>query len=349
MTISELPAMSCLVTGGAGFVGSHLVDALVSGGHRVSVFDNLSTGKRHNILHHGGKVEFIQGDIRDMTALVQACQGKDVIFHKAAIASVSESVRDPQSTYEVNILGTGNVFEAAGQAKVKHLVFASSAAVYGPVEYPECHEGLLPKPASQYGLSKLVGEQYGQFYAGFNNMQVTCLRYFNIYGARQSQSSDYAGVISLFIGNLLSNKNLIVFGDGKQTRDFVNVADVVQANLKALANTGQYPFEILNVGRSQKLSLLDLIEGLKALGFQNFEVEHRPERRGDLRHSLSNIDKAKKLLGFCPEVAFKDGLAEVVEYIRLQRSENSLQAGEPLVQYTDRACKASSQSRSSFF
>ncbi|WP_303674155.1 NAD-dependent epimerase/dehydratase family protein [Vampirovibrio chlorellavorus] len=342
MTKSERSGMNCLVTGGAGFVGSHLVDALVSEGHRVSVFDNLSTGKRHNILQHGGKVEFIQGDIRDMPALTQACRDQDIIFHKAAIASVSESVRDPQSTYEVNILGTGNVFEAAGQAGVKHLVFASSAAVYGPVEYPECHEGLLPQPASQYGLSKLVGEQYGQFYSRFNHMQVTCLRYFNIYGARQSQSSDYAGVISLFIGNLLSNRNLTVFGNGKQTRDFVNVADVVQANLKALANTGQYPFEVLNIGSGQKRSLLDLIECLRALGFQNFEVAHRPERRGDLRHSLSSIEKARTLLGFCPSVAFKDGLAEVVEYIRCQKGScgDTLQAGEPLVNYTDKACNA---------
>jgi nucleoside-diphosphate-sugar epimerase len=342
MTMSELSGMNCLVTGGAGFVGSHLVDALVAEGHQVSVFDNLSTGKRYNIMRHGTKVEFIQGDIRDMSALAQACQGKDIVFHKAAIASVAESVRDPQSTYEVNILGTGNVFEAAGAAKVKHLVFASSAAVYGPMEYPECHEDTPLQPASQYGLSKLVGEQYGRFYAGFHNMQVTCLRYFNIYGARQSPSSDYAGVISLFIHNLLANKNLIVFGDGNQTRDFVNVADVVQANLKALANTGQYPFEILNIGSGQKRSLLALIEALRDLGFQRFDVEHRPDRRGDLRHSSSNINKAKKLLGFCPAVAFKDGLAEVVDYIRLQKesSMGSLQAGEPFVNDPDKACNA---------
>ncbi len=308
----------------------------------MTVFDNLSTGKRYNIMHHGANVEFIQDDIRNMSALVAACRGKDIIFHKAAIASVSESVRDPQSSYEVNILGTGNLFEAAGQANVKHLVFASSAAVYGPVEHTECHEGLLTQPASQYGLSKLVGEQYGQFYSKFNDMQVTCLRYFNIYGTRQSQSSDYAGVISLFINNLLSNKNLTVFGDGKQTRDFINVADVVQANLNALTQTGQYQFEIMNIGTGQKLSLLELIDALRALHDKGFEVEHRPERRGELRHSLSNIDKARKLLGFSPKVRFKDGLSEVVAYIRLQKesSYDSLQAGEPLIYSPDKACNA---------
>lgn len=335
--------MNCLVTGGAGFVGSHLVDALVAAGHRVTVFDNFSTGRRYNIVHHNTNIEIIQGDIRSMSAVVAACQGKDIIFHKAAIASVSESVRDPQSSYEVNILGTGNLYEAAGHAGVKHLIFASSAAVYGPVEVGCCHEDLPTQPASQYGLSKLVGEQYGQFYSGFNDMQVTCLRYFNIYGPRQSQSSDYAGVISLFINNLLSKKPLTIFGDGMQTRDFINVADVVQANMKALAQTGTYKFEILNVGTGQQLSLLALVEALKRLRDDTFKVEYRPERRGELRHSLSSIEKAKKILNFSPKVRFEDGISEVFDYIQSQGNSNCdyLQAGEPIIHDPDSACNAS--------
>lgn len=334
--------MNCLVTGGAGFVGSHLVDALVSAGHRVTVLDNLSTGKRANIAQHGSLVSLIKADIRDLGALNEACQGQDVIFHKAAIASVAESVRDPKTTYEVNILGTGNLFEAAGKAGVKHLVFASSAAVYGPAEVSECHEALPPQAASQYGLSKLVGEQYGRFYSDFNSMQVTCLRYFNIYGPRQNPQSDYAGVISLFINKALTNQTLTIYGDGLQTRDFVNVADVVQANLRALSQTGQYHFEVINVGTGNSISVLDLVETLRSLGFDALTVQHQPERRGELRHSRSNINKARELLGFEPTMLFKKGLWQVVETMRSPSTTdtNGLQAGEPLVYHSDQACNA---------
>lgn len=333
--------MKCLVTGGAGFVGSHIVDALVKQGHEVSILDNLSTGKLENILHHGRHVHFIQGDLRDIDKLKDACQNVNVVFHKAAIASVSQSVKDPQSTYEVNVVGTGNLFEAAGQAGVQHLIFASSAAVYGQVPHPVCNESLTPKPASQYGLSKLVGEQYGRFYAEFYDMQVTCLRYFNIYGARQTSESDYAGVISRFIHMLLSNKNPRVFGDGLQTRDFINVADIVQANLKAMENNGTYAFETLNIGTAQQSSILELLDCLKEVTGQTFSVEHEPERRGELRHSLSDIQKARQILGFNPSVSFQAGLKELVAYSRaqMQSGYSSLQIGEPLGR-TEKACTA---------
>jgi UDP-glucose 4-epimerase len=333
--------MKCLVTGGAGFVGSHIVDALVNHGHEVTILDNLSTGKRENISHHGSKVNFIQADLRDMDALQFACQNAEIIFHKAAIASVSQSINDPQSTYEVNVVGTGNLFEAAGKAGVKHLIFASSAAVYGQVPHPICDESLTPQPASQYGLSKLVGEHYGRFYSEFYNMQVTCLRYFNIYGTRQSSDSDYAGVISLFIHMLLSGNNPRIFGDGHQTRDFINVADIVQANLKAMERTNAYTFEVLNIGTSRQSSVLELLSCLETIVGKSFQPEYKSERRGELRHSLSDIQKAKKILGFEPNVSFYKGLQELVNYTRARSQDklNSLQTGEPF-ETEQKACNA---------
>lgn len=321
--------MKCLVVGGAGFIGSHLVDALMREGHAVRVFDNLSTGRLVNIQHHGRALEFYQGDLRDSEQVKEACRQIDVVFHEAAISSVAESMRDPQTTHEINITGTANLLEAAGEAGVKQFVFASSAAVYGQHSSVLKTETLDTLPASRYGLSKLVGEDLCRFYADLFNMQTTCLRYFNVYGPRQTASSDYAGVISIFINALLLGKMPSIYGDGSQTRDFINVKDIVQANLLAMQRHSGQQFEVCNVGNGQQYSILELLETLGRVTETSFEIDYKPERRGDVRHSLSDIQKAQSLLGFQPSVSFEDGLKQLVDYTRSQllASQGAIQAG----------------------
>jgi UDP-glucose 4-epimerase len=324
--------MKCLITGGAGFIGSHIVDALVREGHEVHILDNLSTGKLENIAPHGKKVILHHGDIRDMETLHTVCRSIDVVFHEAAIASVSQSLKDASSTYQVNVMGTGNVFEAAGQAGVKKLIFASSAAIYGYAPNQVNTEALTPQPVSQYGLSKLIGEQYCRFYSEFFNMQVTCLRYFNVYGLRQTDDSDYAGVISLFVHRLPSSQNIKIFGDGQQTRDFINVADIVQANLRAMYSD-HYQHEIFNVGTGQQSSILDLLSHLEKITGRPLQIQFAPERRGDLRHSLSDIGKIRESLGFIPQVSFYQGLQELTHYAQthsMEWEEGLLQVGESI-------------------
>lgn len=321
--------MKCLVVGGAGFIGSHLVDALMREGHAVRVFDNLSTGRMVNIQHHGRGLEFYQGDLRNSEQVKEACRHIDVVFHEAAISSVAESMRDPQTTHEINITGTANLLEAAGGAGVKQFVFASSAAVYGHHSSVLKTETLDTLPVSRYGLSKLVGEDLCRFYAEFCNMQTTCLRYFNVYGPRQTASSDYAGVISIFLNTLLVGRTPAVYGDGSQTRDFINVKDIVQANLLAMQRTSGQQFEVINVGSGHQYSILELLETLGRITGKSFEIDYKPERRGDVRHSLSDIQKAQSMLGFQPSVSFQDGLKQLADYTQSQllAAQGVIQAG----------------------
>jgi UDP-glucose 4-epimerase len=320
--------MNCLVVGGAGFIGSHLVDALIKAGHSVRVFDNLSTGRMVNIQHHGRSLEFYQGDIRDAEQVREACRGIEVVFHEAAISSVVQSMRDPRTTHDINVTGTANILEAAGDAGVKHFIFASSAAVYGHHANPVKVETLETRPVSRYGLSKLVGEDLCRFYADFFEMQVTCLRYFNVYGPRQTAHSDYAGVISIFINTLLNGGNPTIYGDGGQTRDFINVKDIVEANLLAMQRS-DYRFEIFNVGSGMQYSILELLENLRNITGATFEIDYQPDRRGDVRQSLSDIQKIRDRLGFYPILSFYDGLKQLTDYTRVQliSSQGLIQAG----------------------
>lgn len=296
-----------LVTGGAGFIGSHLVEALLRDGSKVTVLDNLSTGKKSNLYAVMDRITFIEGDICDPGTVNSAAEGVDVIFHQAAMPSVVESIKDPALTHEVNLTGTVNVLEAARLNKVSKVVYASSAAVYGPArELPQTEE-TETGPVSPYGLHKLTGEHYCRLYQELYGIQTVCLRYFNVYGHRQDPHSPYSGVISIFSETILNGKSPTVYGDGLQRRDFVHVSDVVQANILA-AQTSWFESLILNVASGDSNSLLTLLKILERLTGQNFKIRFKEERRGDLRDSSACIEKTREILGYEPQRSLEDGL-----------------------------------------
>jgi nucleoside-diphosphate-sugar epimerase len=306
--------LSCLVTGGAGFVGSHLVAQLIAKGCKVRVLDNLSTGKIENILPHQHDIQFIKGDIRDLNVVKAACEGIEVVLHHAAIASVAQSIKDPHSTHEVNVNGTFNILEGARYTGVKKIIFASTAAVYGVnSQFPTTEESPF-NPISPYGLSKLIGEQYCELYSTLYAMDITCFRYFNIYGPRQNTDSQYSGVISTFFKTIISGESPILYGDGQQSRDFVHVDDVTQACLLALTLPSN-GFGVYNVASGISYSVLDILNWLKRHVGHEFEIQNRPDRRGDIRHSTTKIDKIKTALGFEPQKQFYQGLKELYEYM----------------------------------
>lgn len=296
-----------LVTGGCGFIGSHIVEALADEGHTVRVFDNLSSGYRRNIESIDGDVEFVEGDIRDAGAVDAATEGMDRVFHEAALVSVFDSVERPVDNNDINITGTLNVLEAARKHGVKRIVMASSAAVYGNNPELPKRETMKPEPESPYAIGKIVGEYYFSVYHKLYGLETVALRYFNVYGPRQDPSSMYSGVISKFSDVLRSGATPTVFGDGQQTRDFVFVKDVVQANLLAMrANAGAG--DVFNVGTGRQASLLDLLSVLGELSGSAVEPEFAEVRVADIRHSLSDIGKARERLGYAPRFALREGL-----------------------------------------
>jgi UDP-glucose 4-epimerase len=297
----------CLVTGGAGFIGSHLVERLLQEGYAVCVLDNFSSGKRENLNACSDNIELIQADIRDLEALIEACTGVDAVFHQAAIASVYHSIMDPHETHQVNVNGTVNVLEAAHRTGVKQVILASSAAVYGADASLPKSEKMSVKPVSPYGLQKLVGEQYGEIYSNLFDLKVTCFRYFNVYGTRQDPRSQYSGVISIFIDTILSGGMPTIYGDGLQSRDFVHVSDICQANILALNNQTD-SFGVFNVGCGVSYSLLDLLSCLKKHSGKVFDIQFKQDRRGDLRHSLADISTIQQALGYVPQGNFENGL-----------------------------------------
>jgi len=301
-----------LVTGGAGFIGSHLVRALASRGHRVRVLDNLSTGRREHL--EGVEAELVVGEIRDAGAVAEASRGVDTIYHLAAMISVAETMADPLTCYDVNLKGSLNVLKAAREAEAKAVVLASSAAVYGGAE-GRVREATPARPLSPYGASKLAMEEAAALFARAYTLPTISLRFFNVYGPRQSPDSPYAAVIPLFIRRLLDDRPLTIDGDGQQTRDFVYVEDVVRAMMlaaeKAAAVTG--PF---NIGTGRSVSISALARVLQALIPAGGEPGHGPPRPGDIRHSASDIRLAKAALGYRPEVALKQGLKVTVQWFR---------------------------------
>lgn len=310
--------MKYLVTGGAGFIGSHIVDALVEAGHQVTVLDNLSFGHKENLSGVWSRITFIEGDIRNAETCLQAAEGCDGIFHEAALVSVPDSINRPRDNHDINITGTLNVLEAARHQKVRRVVFASSAAVYGDNPELPKREDMLPEPKSPYALAKLTGEYYLKVYAECFGLETVALRYFNVYGVRQDPSSMYSGVISIFSERVRKGLPITIYGDGQQTRDFVNVADVVQANLLAMGSqslktsnlkpqTGD-GFAIFNVATGHKTSLLDLVAVLGELCGILPEVKFAPLRSGDIRHSLAAISKTRSVLEYIPQVDLKEGL-----------------------------------------
>jgi UDP-N-acetylglucosamine/UDP-N-acetyl-alpha-D-glucosaminouronate 4-epimerase len=299
-----------LVTGGAGFIGSHLVDALSAQGDQVRVLDNFSTGQRAN-LDSSPSVEIIEGDIRDRGVVNRAMAGIDFVLHQAAVVSVPQSMLEPLTTQAVNVSGTLNVLEAARQAGVQRVVCASSCAVYGDNPDLPLTESAALNPLSPYAVSKLIDEIYSQMYSQLYGLPTVCLRYFNVYGPRQDPSSEYAGVIAKFIDRMIDGQPPTIYGDGLQTRDFVFVGDIVRANLLALKRT-EAAGQVFNITSDREVSLLELIDTCNQLLGTAWTPRFESMRPGDIRHSAGAGDKAARLLEFRPEVTLQSGLAKLI-------------------------------------
>ncbi|MCZ7593134.1 MAG: SDR family oxidoreductase [Kiritimatiellae bacterium] len=301
-----------LVTGGCGFIGSHIVEALVSEGHRVRVLDNLSSGHRKNLDAVKGEVEIIEGDVRDTTTVVAAMQDVSVVFHEAALVSVFDSVERPRDNHDINSTGTLNVLIAARDHKVRRLVFASTAAIYGNDPTLPKREEMRPQPESPYGVAKLSGEHYLRIFYNLYGLETVALRYFNVYGPRQDPRSPYSGVVSKFVQCAREKSTPTVFGDGQQTRDFVFVRDIVQANLKAMKTPGVGDGSVFNVASGRTASLLDLLRVLSELTGQNMEPTFAPVRSGDIRDSAASIAAIEERMGYRAAHDLKAGLRELL-------------------------------------
>jgi len=301
------------VTGGAGFIGSHLVDALVSMTCDVTVLDNLSTGHLSNLRHIENRIKFYKGDIRDQEIIVESSEDCDIIFHQAAVVSVPETIINPLDSAMVNDMGTLNVLEAARKNRVKRVVLASSCAIYGDDPDIPKFENMNPKPQSPYAVQKFSGECYARLYFELYGLETVCLRYFNVYGPRQDPSSSYSGVISIFMAKVSAKKTPVIYSDGNQYRDFIFVKDVVKANLLA-ANGSEAKGKIFNIGTGRYISINELWEKICQLAGYSLKPKYKHARPGDIRESVANIDYAKKYLGFEPEYSFEKGLKETFEY-----------------------------------
>jgi nucleoside-diphosphate-sugar epimerase len=302
-----------LVTGGAGFIGSHLVEALLQKGVRVRVLDNYLTGKPENLDPFRGRVEVFEDDIRDLGACRKACAGMEFVLHQAALPSVPRSIEDPATTNDINVGGTLNLLRAAAEAKVRRLVFASSSSVYGDEPRLPKREGTEGKPLSPYAVSKRVGELYGQVFAEAYGLETVSLRYFNVFGPRQDPTSQYAAAVPLFITKILASEAPTVYGDGEQSRDFTYVGDIVEANLlacRAPAASGG----IFNVACAEQVTVNTLIEKINALLGRTVRPAYADPRPGDIRHSFADIEAARVGLGFEPKVGFEEGLKKTIAW-----------------------------------
>lgn len=307
-----------LVTGGAGFIGSHLVEALVRRGDRVRVLDNFTTGKKENLASVWDQIELIEGDIRDRSAVCRAVAGVEQIFHQAALVSVPLSVQDPLANHTVNVDGTFNLLNAAREAEVQTFVYASSAAVYGDLPDPLKVESVTPAPLSPYGLAKRIGEEYAALFTHLYGLNIVCLRYFNVYGPRQDPHSPYSGVISIFLERARTGQPATIFGDGHQRRDFVYVGDVVRANLMAAACPAASG-RVFNVGTGHATTILRLWDLVQTVVGVRLPAQFAPERAGDVRHSVADPDLARRVLGFEARTPLLDGLRETWEWYRSAR------------------------------
>ena len=304
-----------LVTGGAGFIGSHLCRRLLASGCAVRVLDDLSSGRRENLAALDGEVDLVEGDLRDEALVSAALAGVDYVLHHAAVASVQTSIERPRFEQEVNAVGTLQLFEAARRAGVRRVVFAASAASYGKDPTAPKREEMLPAPESPYAISKIAGEYYARVYSSLYGLEVVCLRYFNVFGPRQDPSSPYSGVISIFAERMLAGAAPTVFGDGGQSRDFVYVDNVVEANMRACATPG-IAGRVYNIGCGRSASLLELVAALNRELGTAIEPEFAPARPGDVRISLADITRAQRELGYEPVVHFEEGLEQTLAWMR---------------------------------
>jgi nucleoside-diphosphate-sugar epimerase len=306
-----------LVTGGAGFIGSHLAETLVSRGEGVVVLDNLSTGKTENMADFREHITFVEGNVTDLETVRRCCEGVEVVFHQAALASVPRSVADPVAPNEANVTGTLNVLWAAKEAGVRRVIYAASSSVYGDTEELPKHEGMVPRPLSPYAVSKHVGELYCAVFDRLYGLSTLGLRYFNVFGPRQDPQSQYAAVVPLFITRLLRGEAPLIHGDGGQSRDFTYIRNVVEANLAA-ARASAPGGRTVNVACGDRISINELCRILAELTGSGVEPVHGPARPGDVRHSQADIALARELLGFEPLVDMRTGLAETVAWYRAQ-------------------------------
>jgi UDP-glucose 4-epimerase len=306
-----------LVTGGAGFIGSHLAERLWGDGHRVRVLDDFSTGKRGHLAFAEGsdRLEIVEGDVTDPAAIREAVRGASVIFHQAAMRSVPRSVDDPLGANQNNVTGTLNVLVAAQRAGVRRVVYASSSSVYGDRPDLPKREDQAPAPVSPYAVSKLAGEHYSAVWSRLYGVETVGLRYFNVFGPRQDPASQYAAVIPRFIQAALAGQPLEVHGDGTQSRDFTYVDNVVEANLLAAA-ASEVNGEVMNVGCGSRVTLLEIIRLLETMLGRPLKRRHTARRAGDVDHTQADIGKAKRLMGYTPLVEFEAGLRRTVEYFR---------------------------------
>jgi nucleoside-diphosphate-sugar epimerase len=306
--------MRALVTGGAGFIGSHIVEELLRGGASVRVLDNFSSGKRENLAAFRGDLEILEGDLRDAEVIKAATRDVNLVFHLAAFVSVPQSMAEPEACFAINVGGTVTLLEAARRAGVRKVVLSSSTAVYGnPDKFPTDEETAL-RPVSPYALSKQVNELYARLYTQTFNLPVTALRYFNVYGPRQRPDSDYAAAISIFTRRLVNGEPITIYGDGKQSRDFIFVKDVVRANLMAAESNAAG--EAFNICTGRETSLLDLLEELSELSPRPPEVRFDAPRPGDIYRSYGNPEKAAVKLGFRAQTTLANGLAQTVEWMK---------------------------------
>ena len=308
-----------LVTGGAGFIGSHIASALVASGARVRVLDDLATGHRHNIDEIGGKVDFIEGSVADENLLSKVLDGVELVFHEAAIPSVPRSVKAPRESHIASVEGTFSLLLAAKENNVRRVIYAASSSAYGEQPAPSKSEKMAPDPLSPYAVGKLVGEYYCQVFTRVYELETVSLRYFNVFGPRQDPSSLYSGVVSRFISALLSGEQPVIYGDGEHSRDFTYVDNVVAANLSA-AEAPKASGRVINVANGMSITLNQLLAELKELtGKHDVTPVYEPERVGDVRHSLADITLAKELLGYESKVDLREGLRRTIDWWKSSR------------------------------
>ncbi|MFA5366018.1 MAG: SDR family oxidoreductase [Candidatus Bathyarchaeia archaeon] len=308
-----------LVTGGAGFIGSHIVDRLISEDTKVRVLDNLSTGEKKNIIQHitKKKCQFIEGDIQDFETVKKATKGVDAVIHQAALVSVTRSVEDPILSNNINVKGSLNLLKAALDQNVKRFVYASSCAVYGDTKKLPNKENTPAKPLSPYAADKLAVEYYAKVFHELYGLETVCLRYFNVYGPRQ-KPGQYSGVISVFVNNLLKNKAPTIYGDGEQKRDFINVKDIVAANILALTHPSAAG-DVFNVSTGQPVTINELVETIqKITATTELKPTYTNPRTGDIKYSYADITKIQKKLGFKPKIGLEEGLTELVNWSKNQ-------------------------------
>lgn len=308
-----------VVTGGAGFIGSHIAAALSASGARVRVLDDLSTGHRENLEEIGGDIEFIQGSVADQDLLIKAFEDVELVYHEAAIPSVPRSVEAPRQTHIASVDGTFSLLLAARERKVRRVVYAASSSAYGDQPTLPKSEQMAPDPLSPYAVAKLVGEYYCKVFTRVYGLETVALRYFNVFGPRQDPGSQYSGVVSRFLSALFGNQRPVIYGDGEQSRDFTYIDNVVAANLSAGTSTGAVG-RVINVANGQRVTLNELLAVLKDLtGRHDVTAEYLDPRVGDVRHSLADISMARELLGYESKVDLREGLRRTIDWWKSSR------------------------------